>query len=64
MKQAFVLFCGVVSPGVVVAAAAVEVEEPIILVEVVDGGGGGKANMRFTTFITVRVQLSSRGWRW
>lgn len=46
MKQALVLVCGV-SPGVV--------EELIVVVE------AGKASMRFTTFITVRVQLSSNG---
>ena len=49
MKQAFVLVCGV-SPGVAVAVLIVMEED-------------GKANMQFTTVFTVRVQLSSRGWR-
>ena len=49
MEPAFVLVCGV-SPGVAVAVLIVLEED-------------GKANMRFTTIITVRVQLSSRGWR-
>ena len=49
MKQAIVLVCSV-SPGVAVAMVIVLEED-------------GKAKMRFTTIITVRVQLSSRGWR-
>lgn len=50
MKQAFVLVCGV-SPWVAVLL-------PLVLEE------GVTAKIRLMTFMTVRVQLSSRGWRW
>ena len=49
MNQAFVFVCGV-SSGAAVAVVIVLEED-------------SKANMRFTTIITVRVQLSSRGWQ-